>query len=97
MQAHQLIDAGADCLICHHTHTRQSVETYRGKYIYYSLGNFIFDQKRDINSQACIVKLTITPTTVTPTTIPVRIINCTPHVASNKSHMLTTVKEVGGL
>ena len=97
MQAHQLIDAGADCLICHHTHTRQSVETYRGKYIYYSLGNFIFDQKRDINSQACIVKLTITPTTVTPTTIPVRIINCTPHVASNKSHMLTTVEEVGGL
>ena len=80
MQAHQLIDAGADGLICHHSHTKQSIENYHGKFIYYSIGNFIFDQKRDINANACIVKLTITPTAVTPTTIPIRIINCAPHV-----------------
>lgn len=80
-QAHRLIDAGADCLICHHTHTLQTVETYNGKAIYYSIGNFIFDQKRDINSQACMVKLTITHNEVTATTIPVIIKNCVPEVS----------------
>ncbi|MBR5086015.1 MAG: CapA family protein [Muribaculaceae bacterium] len=79
-QAHQLIDAGADCLICHHTHTMQSVEQYKGKYIYYSIGNFIFDQKRDINSRACMVQLTITADGIAAKTIPITINNCIPEV-----------------
>ena len=79
-QAHRLIDAGADCLICHHTHTMQTVEQYKGASIYYSIGNFIFDQKRDINSRACMVQLTITPTTVEAKTIPVIIRDCVPVV-----------------
>lgn len=58
--AHRLIDAGADALICHHTHTLQTIEQYRGKYIYYSLGNFIFDQDRDINRRTCVPQVTIT-------------------------------------
>jgi poly-gamma-glutamate synthesis protein (capsule biosynthesis protein) len=80
LEAHQLIDAGADVLVCHHTHTLQTIEEYKGKSIYYSIGNFIFDQKRDINSQACMVKLTITRNEVTATTIPVIIKNCVPEV-----------------
>ena len=58
--ARQLIDAGADALICHHTHTLQTIEQYHGKYIYYSLGNFIFDQYRDINRRTCVPQLKIT-------------------------------------
>ena len=58
--ARRLIDAGADALICHHTHTLQTIEQYHGKYIYYSLGNFIFDQDRDINRRTCIPQVTIT-------------------------------------
>ena len=85
IQAHQLIDAGADCLVCHHTHTMQSVEQYRGRYIYYSIGNFIFDQKRDINARACVVSLKITPTTVDATTIPIYIHNCTPHTINTST------------
>lgn len=80
MQAHRLIDAGADCLICHHTHTMQTVEQYNGAPIYYSIGNFIFDQKRDINSRACMVQLSITPTAVEAKTIPVIIKDCVPEV-----------------
>lgn len=79
-QAHQLIDAGADCLICHHTHTMQTVEQYKGKTIYYSIGNFIFDQKRDINSRACMVQLAITSDNITAKTIPITINNCVPEV-----------------
>ena len=41
--AHQLIDAGADAVIGGHPHVTQGVETYHGKLILYSLGNFVFD------------------------------------------------------
>lgn len=36
------IDAGADLILGAHPHIYQGVETYRGKKIFYSLGNFIF-------------------------------------------------------
>jgi poly-gamma-glutamate synthesis protein (capsule biosynthesis protein) len=38
------IDAGADLVIGHHPHVVQKYELYKGKYIFYSLGNFLFDQ-----------------------------------------------------
>jgi len=39
-----LVDAGADLIIGHHPHVVQGMEIYKGKPIFYSLGNFIFDQ-----------------------------------------------------
>ncbi|MBA7656013.1 hypothetical protein ES703_63926 [subsurface metagenome] len=42
--AHRLIEAGADLIIGHHPHVVQNIEKYQGKLIFYSLGNFIFDQ-----------------------------------------------------
>lgn len=42
--AHKMIDAGADIVIGSHPHVVQEVEEYKGKLIFYSLGNFIFDQ-----------------------------------------------------
>jgi len=42
--AHSAIDAGADLVIGHHPHVVQTMEKYKGKYIFYSLGNFVFDQ-----------------------------------------------------
>ena len=42
--AHAMVDGGADLIIGHHPHWVQSIEQYSGKYIFYSLGNFIFDQ-----------------------------------------------------
>ena len=39
------VDAGADLVLGHHPHVLQRVEEYKGKYIFYSLGNFVFDQK----------------------------------------------------
>jgi gamma-polyglutamate biosynthesis protein CapA len=42
--AHQFIDAGADLIIGSHPHVVQPIEGYNGKLIFYSLGNFIFDQ-----------------------------------------------------
>ncbi len=42
--AHSVIDAGADVVVGHHPHVMEEVEEYNSKLIYYSLGNFIFDQ-----------------------------------------------------
>jgi len=42
--AHDMIDAGADLIIGGHPHVVQNIEKYNGKLIFYSLGNFIFDQ-----------------------------------------------------
>jgi poly-gamma-glutamate synthesis protein (capsule biosynthesis protein) len=42
--AHAAIDSGADIVIGAHPHWVQNKETYKDKPIYYSLGNFIFDQ-----------------------------------------------------
>ena len=80
LDAHQLILAGADAIICHHTHTLQTIETFRGKMIYYSIGNFIFDQQKPLNSKACIVSLYITKDSLETETIPVEIRNCVPYL-----------------
>ena len=43
---HAAIDAGADLVIGHHPHVPQGVEVYRGRAIFYSLGNFMFGWER---------------------------------------------------
>lgn len=41
--AHWLIDNGFDLVVGMHPHVLQGYEQYKGKYIFYSLGNFVFD------------------------------------------------------
>ena len=78
--AHMLIHAGADVLICHHAHTLQTIEDYHGHKIYYSIGNFIFDPTKPLNSKACIVRLRITKEKdgLQTETIPINIQHCVP-------------------
>ncbi len=49
-QAKEMIDAGADAIVGHHTHTFQSHMVYKGVPIYFSLGNFCFDDIVNGNS-----------------------------------------------
>ena len=39
-----IIDAGADMVIGNHAHWAAAMEVYKGKPIWYALGNFVFDQ-----------------------------------------------------
>lgn len=39
---HKAIDLGADIVIGHHSHCIQNIEIYKGKYIFYSVGNTWF-------------------------------------------------------
>jgi gamma-polyglutamate biosynthesis protein CapA len=49
--AHAAIDAGAKLVIGHHPHVVQPSESYRDGLIFYSLGNFIFDQYQRVETQ----------------------------------------------
>lgn len=40
--ARYAVDLGADLILGHHPHVLQGIEVYNGKYIVYSLGNFVF-------------------------------------------------------
>jgi len=43
--AHAVIDAGADIMVGHGPHLLRGLEFYKGKPIFYSLGNFIFEHE----------------------------------------------------
>lgn len=55
--AHALVDAGADAIIGHHVHVLQGIERYKSAVIAYSLGNFIFENGKEIIRQAGILRL----------------------------------------
>jgi poly-gamma-glutamate capsule biosynthesis protein CapA/YwtB (metallophosphatase superfamily) len=60
--AHHAIDCGADIIFGHHPHVLQGVEVYRGKAIFYSLGNFTFAQHnlaKGHEAETAIVRCTI--------------------------------------
>ena len=58
--ARLMIDAGADAVVGGHPHQLQNTETYLGKPIFYSLGNFVFEGFPDpINNRAWVVRIEI--------------------------------------
>lgn len=48
--ARLMIDSGADAVVGGHPHVTQNIETYKGKPIFYSLGNFVFNGFTDDDS-----------------------------------------------
>lgn len=77
------VDCGADLIIGHHPHVLQGIEKYKGKYIFYSLGNFVFDrQVQDGTSESIILNVKIDKNVVTSIeTFPVDIKSCRPEIA----------------
>ncbi len=48
---HALIDSGVDVIIGHHPHVVEEMEIYNNHPIFYSLGNFVFDQYFSVPTQ----------------------------------------------
>lgn len=62
----KLIDAGASAILGHHPHILQGIETYRGRVIAYSLGDFVFDLWQQRLRESMVLRLTLhEPTRVT--------------------------------
>lgn len=57
--ADKIISSGADVIVGHHPHWVQTIERRQSKVIYYSLGNFIFDQDwSEETKKGLVVRLT---------------------------------------
>ena len=48
---HAMIDSGVDVIIGHHPHVVEEMEVYNNHPIFYSLGNFVFDQYFSVPTQ----------------------------------------------
>lgn len=53
--AHLTVDSGADVVLGNHPHWIQPVELYKGKYIIYAHGNFVFDQEWSAETKLGVV------------------------------------------
>lgn len=85
-RAHLAIDSGADIVIGSHPHCLQGMEKYKGKYIVYSLGNFIFggnSNPKAIGRDCIIVKMFIKYVDDKLESIKLKVIPCS--ISSTKS------------
>lgn len=55
--AKAMVEAGADVIIGHHPHVLLSVDIYKDSIIFYSLGNFVFDQGWTRTRESAIAQL----------------------------------------
>lgn len=77
--AHLAVDNGAHLVLGHHPHCLQGIERYKSGVICYSLGNFVFDLKREKTKTGMIFQCTLTPKGVKDIEIlPVYITNSQP-------------------
>jgi len=60
-QGHQLINAGADVIFGGHSHRLQPLSFYRGKPIFWSLGNFVWPNFSVAGSTTGVAEVTVTP------------------------------------
>jgi poly-gamma-glutamate capsule biosynthesis protein CapA/YwtB (metallophosphatase superfamily) len=60
-QAHRMIDAGADVIFGSHPHRLQPMETYRGRPIFYSLGNLVWPRLTTATRVTAIAEVVVTP------------------------------------
>ncbi|KOP64631.1 capsule biosynthesis protein [Bacillus sp. FJAT-18019] len=85
--AKKMIDAGADIIIGSHSHTLMGIEYYKGKPIYYSLGNFVFNRSTrggDKTLQSMMVHVDIQGSKITSRVTPVKIISGQPNLMDKK-------------
>lgn len=75
------IDSGAHLVLGHHPHCLQGIEKYKSGVIFYSLGNFVFDLKREKTKTGLIMQCTLTPDGVKDIELlPIYISNSQPQV-----------------
>lgn len=82
--AKAFIDAGADAVVGAHSHCLQGIEWYKGKPVFYSLGNFIFTSKSEKSSQTMILKLSLDGDEVVARVTPAKIVNTQAQLKDDK-------------
>lgn len=57
----RLIDAGADVILGHHSHRLQPMGTYKGRPIFYGLGNFVWPRHSTAGATTAVAQVTVSP------------------------------------
>jgi poly-gamma-glutamate synthesis protein (capsule biosynthesis protein) len=60
-EGHRLIDAGADMIFGAHSHRLQPLDVYKGKPIFWSLGNFVWPNFSAAGSTTAVAEVTVRP------------------------------------
>lgn len=58
---HRMVDAGADAIFGHHSHRLQPMSTYKGRPIFWGLGNFVWPNFSTAGSTTAVAQVTVTP------------------------------------
>jgi len=98
--AHALVDNGADVVFGHHPHVPGPIEIYKDKVIFYSLGNFVFDQTGEYQTQGYGAGVDFGELTHTFTLYPYKIKTFVPHLLSNEEKEVfcaTYISSLGGV
>lgn len=84
IDAQRLIMAGADAIIGHHPHVVQPTKTINGRTVWFSLGNFVFDQHFPDSRKAQMASLEIYKDTIICKTHNVEIVGNCPKLVNEK-------------
>lgn len=87
------IDNGADLVFSHHPHVLGGVHHYKDKFIFYSLGDFIFDGESTIRRRGAIVKLLIHGNKLIYSLIPTQINNDLTVTLANENNKRKIIKK----
>lgn len=60
-EARRMIEAGADVIFGHHAHRLQPMDTYKGKPIFYGLGNFVWPSFSVEGSRTAVARVVVRP------------------------------------
>jgi gamma-polyglutamate biosynthesis protein CapA len=81
--SHECIDEGADMVIGSHPHVIQKIESYKGKPVFYSLGNFVFDQTNPATHSSLMVEMDLSGNNARVIVHPITIVNSIPRPMDN--------------
>ncbi len=75
------IEYGADLIVGSHPHVLQSAEEYKGRWIFYSMGNFVFDEFSEKSNRSAILWVQISRDTLPEySLLPLNIIDGMPRI-----------------
>jgi poly-gamma-glutamate synthesis protein (capsule biosynthesis protein) len=59
--AHRLVDAGADVIFGGHSHRLQPMGVYKGRPIFYGLGNFVWPRHSTAGATTAVAEVIVSP------------------------------------
>mgnify|MGYP000465822624 CR=1 FL=1 len=93
-EAYLLTKAGADAIIGHHPHVTQSIEFVNDKPVFYSLGNFVFDQEGELKDRCILTGFEIQSREINSILIyPLQIKNAVPQFFAEKDSVKKSIFE----